>query len=406
MRAARAATAGFRSSAGSCARPFTGATFEQFLRASGRFGQRIGITAPPPTSESPTSRSLRAYCATCTPPCGSGREVRGAHSPRALLQGPHHGPRAGPADGRSYVPLARAPSFTPVGYKNASRARAAPRIARTWGYVSDAEPSSERSCGTICTPPPHGPPESHRALPGTLLPAGRGRASRAPQALADGLVFSPAAARRHRDPRVFGTTRLLKSLCTARLGCELSLDLDRAALDCSTRRDDVRISPVFRACSSHLHQLGRGASRVCEHDSAARSLPAGVRALTCSAVRLSPRFSADQHSLLAVRPEDLAPGKSAESEAPRSWSEVEKPDVDLASAPRHRQARPGPSQWDSARPCHSGPAFPAVRAFRLVFLFAPHLSCRTWPARDIDYPDAPLPDTVADPHRLRMSIAH
>src|SRR5881296_1207258 len=156
------------------------------------------------------------------------------------------------------------------------------------------------------------------------------------QALADGLVFIDG--RLHladRDSAVFATdpTRLMKVFWHLhRLGCELSLELERAVEDSLDLIDDgFRRSPVVRELFLDICRTwGRVAvtlSEMHELGVLGRYLPE-FGALTCLVqYDVYHKFSADQHSLLAVEHmEALAPGQSAESEgAAQVFNEVEKP---------------------------------------------------------------------------------
>src|SRR5712692_312626 len=204
------------------------------------------------------------------------------------------------------------------------------------------------------------------------------------QALADGLVFIDG--RLHlsdRDPEFFRAEpiRLMKVFWHLhRLGCELSLALERQVEDSLDVVDDrFRRSPAARdlfldICGtwgrvaltlSVMHELGF----------LGRYLPE-FGALTCLVqYDTYHRFSADQHSLLAVEHlEALAPGKSTESEgAAQVWSEVEKPALLMLGMLLH----------DIGKGKGHG-----------------HVAKR----RDIDYlmTVADVTESVGDPQRLRM----
>ena len=113
-------------------------------------------------------------------------QVRGAHAPRALRQGAHHGPRAGPGRRGADLPLARAErAALPSGHKNDVLGRELqPRIAKNLGYVDDAHEPRGRALHARLLParPRHPPrlPPAHRALPGDAVAAGRRGAPRAP----------------------------------------------------------------------------------------------------------------------------------------------------------------------------------------------------------------------------------
>jgi [protein-PII] uridylyltransferase len=241
------------------------------------------------------------------------------------------------------------------------------------------------------------------------------------QALADGLVFIDG--RLHasdRDPDFFRAEpiRLMKVFWHLhRLGCGLSLDLERAVEDSLDAVDeDFRRSPAVRdlfldICGnwgrvaltlSEMHELGL----------LGRYLPE-FGALTCLVqYDAYHRFSADQHSLLAVEHlEALAPGKSAESEgAAQVWSEVEKPELlmlgmllhDIGKARGHGHVAKG---IPLARQLAARLALPAEDAGVVEFLVAHHLTMsHVAQRRDIDDPKtvADFTGSVGDPQRLRM----
>jgi [protein-PII] uridylyltransferase len=241
------------------------------------------------------------------------------------------------------------------------------------------------------------------------------------QALADGLVFIDG--RLHatdRDPDFFRNDpiRLMKVFWHLhRLGCELSLDLERsveASLDVVD--EDFRRSPEVRELFLDIcRNWGRVALTLSEmHELGAlgRYLPE-FGALTCLVqYDVYHRFSADQHSLLAVEHlEALAPGKSAESEgAAQVWSEVEKPEMlmlgmllhDIGKAKGHGHVAKG---IPLARQLAARLALPPEDAGAVEFLVAHHLTMsHVAQRRDIDDPKtvADFTESVGDPQRLRM----
>ena len=158
------------------------------------------------------------------------------------------------------------------------------------------------------------------------------------QALADGLVFfdgrlhlsTATPARLRTDP-----VRIMKVFRHVhRLGCELSLGLERTLEDSLDAVDDgFRRSPVVRDLFLDIcRSWGRVAptlSVMHELGLLGRYLPE-FGALTCLVqYDVYHKFSADQHSLLAVQHlEALAPGQSAESEgAAQVFNEVERPEL-------------------------------------------------------------------------------
>src|SRR6266508_3174802 len=162
--------------------------------------------------------------------------------------------------------------------------------------------------------------------------------ARPPQALADGLVFFDGQlhlADRDPGPLRAEPSRLMKVFWHLhRLGCELSLDLERALEDSLYLVDGgFQRSPAVRALFLDICRTwGRAAqtfSEMHELGLLGRYLPE-FGALTCLVqYDVYHKFSADQHSLLAVEHlEALAPGQSAESEgAAQVFNEVEKPEL-------------------------------------------------------------------------------
>jgi [protein-PII] uridylyltransferase len=235
------------------------------------------------------------------------------------------------------------------------------------------------------------------------------------QALADGLVFFDGTLHlADRDPAALRAepVRLMKIFWHQhRLGCELALELERAvehALDLVD--DDFRRSPVARdlfldicrswgrvtATLSAMHELGF----------LGRYLPE-FGALTCLVqYDVYHKFSADQHSLLAVEHLE-ARGPEAVAQV---FNEVERPELlmlgmllhDIGKAKGHGHAAKGVPliQALTARlglaPEQAGP---------VEFLVAHHLTMsHVAQRRDIHDPRtiADFAATVGDPQRLRM----
>src|SRR4029079_18129978 len=119
-----------------------------------------------------------------------------------------------------------------------------------------------------------------------------------------------------------------------RLGCELSLDLERAIEDSLDTMDaafraDAAAREVFLDICRSWGRVALTLSEMHELGLLGRYLPE-FGALTCLVqYDVYHKFSADQHSLLAVEHlEALAPGQSAESEgAALVFNEVEKPEI-------------------------------------------------------------------------------
>ena len=255
----------------------------------------------------------------------------------------------------------------------------------------------------------------------TLSRRGSAERRQRQQALADGLVFFDG--RLHladRDPSQLRTdpARLMKVFWHLhRLGCELSLDLERAIedslhlVDEAFRRSDGVRELFLDVCRtwgraaqtfSEMHELGL----------LGRYLPE-FGALTCLVqYDVYHKFSADQHSLLAVEHlEALAPGQSAESEgAAHVLSEVEKPELlmlgmllhDIGKAKGHGHVAKG---IPLVRELTTRLGLPAPDAATVEFLVAHHLTMsHVAQRRDIDDPKTitDFAAAVGDPSRLRM----
>ncbi|MCL6640831.1 MAG: [protein-PII] uridylyltransferase [Candidatus Rokubacteria bacterium] len=241
------------------------------------------------------------------------------------------------------------------------------------------------------------------------------------QALADGLVFIDGRlhpADRHRPLFREDPTRLMRVFWHLhRLGCELSLDLERAIEDAlDLIDDDFRRSPVVRDLFLDIcRSWGRVAVTLGEmHELGVlgRYLPE-FGALTCLVqYDIYHKFSADQHSLLAVEHlEALAPGQSAESEgAAQVFSEIERPDLlvlgmllhDIGKAKGHGHVAKG---IPLIRELVARIGLPVADAGVVEFLVAHHLTMsHIAQRRDIDDPKtvADFAATVGDVQRLRL----
>lgn len=241
------------------------------------------------------------------------------------------------------------------------------------------------------------------------------------QALADGLVFIDGRLHlAHRDPRFFARdpVRLMKVFWHMhRLGCELSLELERAVEESLDVVDDAfRRSPEVRdlfldVCRS-WGRVAQTLSEMHELGLLGRYLPE-FGALTCLVqYDVYHRFSADQHSLLAVEHlEALAPGQSAESEgAAQVFSEVEKPELlmlgmllhDIGKARGHGHVAKG---IPLVRDLTARLGLPPEDAGAVEFLVAHHLTMsHVAQRRDIDDPKtvADFAAATGDPQRLKM----
>src|SRR5436190_8290331 len=241
------------------------------------------------------------------------------------------------------------------------------------------------------------------------------------QALADGLVFIDGSLHAtDRDPAFFrdDPLRLMKVFWHLhRLGCELSLDLERAVEDSLDVVDDAfRRSPQVRDLFLDIcRNWGRVAltlSEMHELGLLGRYLPE-FGALTCLVqYDVYHRFSADQHSLLAVEHlEAVAPGQSAESEgAAHVFNQIEKPELlmlgmllhDIGKAKGHGHVRKG---IPLVRELTARIALAPEEAASVEFLVAHHLTMsHIAQRRDIDDPKTvtDLAEAVGDPQRLRM----
>ncbi len=241
------------------------------------------------------------------------------------------------------------------------------------------------------------------------------------QALADGLVFIDGRlhlADRQVDRFAADPTQPLKVFWHAhRLGCELSLELERAleaALDLID--DGVRRSPAARDLFLDIcRSWGRVAvtlSQMHELGALGRYLPE-FGALTCLVqYDAYHRFSADRHSLLAVEHlEALAPGKSAESEgAAQVFADVERPELlvlgmllhDIGKAKGHGHVAKG---IPLIRELTGRMGLPTADAAVVEFLVVHHLTMsHIAQRRDIDDARtiADFAATVGDAQRLRM----
>src|SRR5438093_1047515 len=241
------------------------------------------------------------------------------------------------------------------------------------------------------------------------------------QALADGLVFFDGRLHRaDRDPGVLrrDPVRLMKVFWHLhRLGCDLSLGLERAVEESLDVVDDAfRRSPAVRDLFLDIcRSWGRVAltfSEMHELGLLGRYLPE-FGGLTCLVqYDVYHKFSADQHSLLAVEHlEALAPGQSSESEGVAAvFNEVEKPELlmlgmllhDIGKAKGHGHVAKG---IPLIRELTTRMGLPPEDAGMVEFLVAHHLTMsHIAQRRDIDDPKTieTFAETVADPQRLRM----
>jgi [protein-PII] uridylyltransferase len=241
------------------------------------------------------------------------------------------------------------------------------------------------------------------------------------QALADGLVFFDGQlhlADRDSGPLRAEPTRLMKVFWHLhRLGCELSLDLERALEDSLYLADgafqrSVAVRDLFLDICRTWGRVAQTFREMHELGLLGRFLPE-FGALTCLVqYDVYHKFSVDQHSLLAVEHlEALAPGQSAESEgAAQVLSEVEKPELlmlgmllhDVGKARGHGHVAKGiPLIRELVTRLDLDPEDGAL----VEFLVAHHLTMsHIAQRRDIDDPKtiADFAGTAGDPQRLRM----
>ncbi len=198
---------------------------------------------------------------------------------------------------------------------------------------------------------------------------------------------------------------------------ELSLGLERAVEESLEVVDDAfRRSPAVRDLFLEVcRSWGRVAltfSEMHELGLLGRYLPE-FGGLTCLVqYDVYHKFSADQHSLLAVEHlEALAPGQSAKSEgAARVFNEVDKPELlmlgmllhDIGKAKGHGHVKKG---IPLIRELTARIGLPAEDAAAVEFLVAHHLTMsHLAQRRDIDDPRTvtDLAEACGDPQRLRM----
>src|SRR5438034_9091484 len=255
----------------------------------------------------------------------------------------------------------------------------------------------------------------------TLSRRGSAERRQRQQALADGLVFFDG--RLHladRDPSQLRTdpARLMKVFWHLhRLGCELSLDLERAVEDALHLVDDAfrrseTVRDLFLDVCRTWGRVAQTCSEMHELGLLGRYLPE-FGALTCLVqYDVYHKFSADQHSLLAVEHlEALAPGQSAESEgAAQVFNEVEKPALlmlgmllhDVGKAKGHGHVAKG---IPLVRELTARMGLPSADAAAVEFLVAHHLTMsHVAQRRDIDDPKTvtDFAAVVGEPQRLRM----
>jgi [protein-PII] uridylyltransferase len=255
----------------------------------------------------------------------------------------------------------------------------------------------------------------------TLAPSGAAERRQRQQALADGLVFLDGALHlAHGDASVLRAepARIMKVFWHLhRLGCTLSPDLERGLEEAADAIDDhVQRDPgvrdIFLDVCRRWGRAGKTFAEMHELGVLGRYLPE-FGALTCLVqYDVYHKFSADQHSLLAVQHlEALAPGQSAESEgAALVFHEVEKPELlmlgmllhDIGKAKGHGHVAKG---IPLARALTARIGLPAEDAALVEFLVAHHLTMsHVAQRRDIDDPRtiSNFAAVVETPMRLRM----
>ncbi|HKQ66066.1 MAG TPA: [protein-PII] uridylyltransferase, partial [Methylomirabilota bacterium] len=241
------------------------------------------------------------------------------------------------------------------------------------------------------------------------------------QALADGLVFFDGQlhlADRDSSPLRAEPARLMKVFWHLhRLGCELSLDLERALEDTLYLADggfqrSAAVRDLFLDVCRNWGRVAQTFREMHELGLLGRFLPE-FGALTCLVqYDVYHKFSVDQHSLLAVEHlEALAPGQSAESEgAAQVLSEVEKPELlmlgmllhDVGKARGHGHVAKG---IPLIQELVARIGLPSEEGALVEFLVAHHLTMsHIAQRRDIDDPKtmSDLAEVCGDPQRLRM----
>ena len=241
------------------------------------------------------------------------------------------------------------------------------------------------------------------------------------EALADGLiVIGEQLHLAHPDGRDFreDPTRLMKAFWHRhRLGFELAIDVERAIEDSLELVDErfqrsPEVRDLFLSISRSWGRVAQTFREMHELGLLGRYLPEWG-ALTCLVqYDAYHRFTADQHSLLAVENlEALAPGQSAESESmAHVLSEVERPDLlmlgmllhDIGKGQGHGHVKKGTPliQEITARI-----GLQPEDADTVSFLVAHHLTMsHTAQRRDIDDPKTveALAEVCRTPERLRM----
>lgn len=239
------------------------------------------------------------------------------------------------------------------------------------------------------------------------------------EALADGLIFLDG--RLHlADDHAFSEdpTRLMKVFWHAhRLGCELSVELERAIEESLPLIDDrFRRSPegrhLFLAICRNWGRVTQTLREMHELGVLGSYLPEWG-ALTCLVqYDVYHKYTADQHSLLAVENlESFAPGQSAESEGiAQVLTEVERPELlilgmllhDIGKSKGHGHAAKG---IPLIRQLTERVGFAPDEAAALVFLVEHHLlMSHVAQRRDIDDPKTVerFAAAVGSPERLRM----
>jgi [protein-PII] uridylyltransferase len=255
----------------------------------------------------------------------------------------------------------------------------------------------------------------------TLSRRGSAERRQRQQALADGLVFFDGQlhlADRDDSPLRAVPARLMKVFWHLhRLGCEVSLDLERALEDSLYLADGAfqrspEVRDLFLDICRGWGRVAQTFSEMHEIGLLGRYLPE-FGALTCLVqYDVYHKFSADQHSLLGVENlEALAPGQSAESEgAAQVFNEVDKPELlmlgmllhDIGKAKGHGHVAKGiPLVRELVERMGLEPADGAV----VEFLVAHHLTMsHIAQRRDIDDPKtiADLATVAGDAQRLKM----
>ena len=272
---------------GRCSRGFAGSSrdnvyrqdFGEFLEDDpGRARSALSqVRRSSPYIGEPNVKESAGACATCTPPCGWGRPSSAPARCASCPTRASSAARAGRRRRRPDLPVARAQRAALLpGTRTTSSpgicSRGSPRTSATRNDGRHARASSGSCASTTCTRAVihRISPPADRPLPGRrCLAAGLGRAAGAAAGAGRRarLLRWPASPRRSatamRSARIrCGYMKVFRHV--HRLGCELSLGLERTLEDSLDAVDDgFRRSPVVRDRSSTSAGRGAGWRRPC-----------------------------------------------------------------------------------------------------------------------------------------------